>query len=193
MRRRLAWLVALPLMLAGSQLAHAAAYRLVYPQAHVRGLRLVATGHGYLTWLPVALGIAGACVLVSLAVAGADAAHGRAVRDLPAWAFALLPPVAFSLQELLELSLHTGTFAWHAALAPTFVPGLLLQLPVSGLAYLAARVLLRAAARVGRAFARPVPRASHAGVLPAPVPAVLHGRLAPATRLARAPPLAVAA
>ena len=36
MRRSLAWLVAVPLMLAGSQLAHAVAYRLVYPQAHER-------------------------------------------------------------------------------------------------------------------------------------------------------------
>src|SRR5207302_8796952 len=145
MRRSLAWLVALPLMLAGSELAHALSYRLVYPQAHVRALRIVATGHGYLAWLPLALAVASACALVSLAVTAADAARGRTARELPAYAFALLPPLAFALQELLELSLHTGTFAWHAVLAPTFVPGLLLQLPVSILAYLAARLLLRAA------------------------------------------------
>ena len=36
MRRSLAWLIAVPLMLGGSQLAHALAYRIAYPQAHVR-------------------------------------------------------------------------------------------------------------------------------------------------------------
>ena len=54
---------------------------------------------------------------------------------------------------MLELSLHTGTFGWHALLAPTFLPGLALQLPFSLLAWLAARLLLRAAER-GRPRAR---------------------------------------
>ena len=112
---------------------------------------------------------------------------------MPAYAFALLPPLAFALQELLELSLHTGTFAWHAVLAPTFVPGLLLQLPVSILAYLAARLLLRAAERIGRALARPEPLSPGRELLPAPISIVLNSRLAPAARLARAPPLAVVA
>src|SRR5256885_537897 len=63
------------------------------------------------------------------------------------------PPVGFALQELLELSLHTGTFGWRASLAPTSLPGLLLQLPFALAAYVAARVLLRTAEHVGRSFA----------------------------------------
>ena len=123
MRRGAAWLAAAPLMLGGSQLAHALAYRLVYPQAHVRVVHMLATGHSYFIRLPLmlatghsyfirlplVLAAAGACLLVSLVVTAFDAARGRKARALPAWAFALLPPLAFALQELLELSLHTGT------------------------------------------------------------------------------------
>jgi len=170
----------------------AVAYRLAYPQAHVRVLHMIATGHSYFTRLPVVLAAAGACLLVALVVTACDAARGRTARALPAWAFALLPPLAFALQELLELSLHTGTFAWHAVLAPTFAPGLLLQLPFALLMYVVARVLLRAAERIGRALRRPAPRLRAALALAAaPVaPAV---RLLAGRRLARAPPRVVPA
>ena len=192
MRRGVAWLAAVPLMLGGSQLAHAVAYRLAYPQAHVRLLHMLATGHSYFTRLPLVLAAAGACLLVSLVVTACDAARGRPMRALPAWAFALLPPLAFALQELLELSLHTGTFAWHVVLAPTFAPGLLLQLPFALLMYLAARLLLRAAERIGQALRRPAPR-------PKAVPGFAAAPVAPSVRLlarrqlARAPPRAVPA
>jgi len=155
MRRRLAWLVTVPLLLAGSQAAHVLAYRWVYPEAHVRLRMLLATGHAYMSRLPLALGGAGAVALVALTAAALDAARGRPVRDLPAWAFAFLPPVAFALQEFLELSLHLGRPAWQVVAAPTFVPGLALQLPFALLAYLAARLLLRTAELVGRALAAP--------------------------------------
>lgn len=153
MRRALAWLVALPVLLAGSQAAHVLAYRWIYPEAHVRLQALLSTGHGYLSRLPLVLGVAGAIALLSLLLSAADAARGRPARALPAWAFALLPPLAFVLQEFLERSLHLGTFAWQTALAPTFVPGLALQLPFALLAYVGARLLLRAAERAGRALA----------------------------------------
>lgn len=192
MRRGAAWLAAVPLMLGGSQLAHALAYRLAYPQAHVRVLHMLATGHSYFTRLPLVLAAAGACLLVSLLVTAADAARGRTPRALPAWAFALLPPLAFALQETLELSLHTGTFAWRAVVAPTFVPGLLFQLPIALLAYLVAHLLLRTAARIGRALARPVPEATvaagFASALLAPPAGLVAGR-----RHARAPPRVVTA
>lgn len=154
MRRRLAWLVAVPSMLAGTEAAHALAYRIVFPQSHVRVAALAVTGHGYLAWLPLVLALAGAASLVGLGTAALDAARGRTVGAVPTVAFALLPPLAFALQELLELSLHTGTFAWHAVAEPTFLPGLALQLPFALLAYLAARLLLRAAVRLGRLLAR---------------------------------------
>lgn len=187
MRRGAAWLTAVPLMLGGSQLAHALAYRVAYPQAHMRVLHMLATGHSYFTRLPLLLAAAAACVLASLAVTAADAARGRPARALPAFAFALLPPLAFALQELLELSLHTGTFAWRAVLAPTFLPGLLLQLPCALLMYVAARVLLRAAQRIGIALARLISRVDGAGVFhpehSGPLLSLIAGR-----RQARAPP-----
>lgn len=154
MRRRLPWLVALPVMLAGSQAAHALAYRLAFPQSTLRLHVLALTGHGYLARLPVVLALAGAAGIVGLGFAAWDAAHGRRVRELSPVAFALLPPVAFALQEILELSLHTGHLGWRAVAAPTFLPGLALQLPFAALAYLGARLLLRGAIRFGRALAQ---------------------------------------
>jgi hypothetical protein len=153
MRRRLTWLVALPSMLAGTEAAHALAYRIVFPQSHVRVVALAISGHGYLAWLPLVLALTGAAALVGLGAAALDAARGRTVGAVPALAFALLPPLAFALQELLELSLHTGTLAWHVFEAPTFLPGLALQLPFAVLAYIAARLLLRAAVRLGKLLA----------------------------------------
>jgi hypothetical protein len=161
MRRRLTWLVALPAMLAGTQLAHGLAYRLVFPETSLRLHVLAASGHGYLAWLPLALGLAGAVGAVGLAAAVVDAARRRTVGSLPPLAFAVLPPLAFVLQEVLELSLHTGSVGWHAFAEPTFLPGLALQLPFALLAYVAARLLLAAAVQLGRLFA-PRPSAAPA-------------------------------
>jgi len=193
MRRCLVWALAVPLMLAGSQTAHALAYHLVYPQAHLRLRILGATGHGYLTWLPLLLAVGGAAALAALAATAADAARGRPARALPAWGFALLPPLAFVVQESLELSLHTGTFAWQALLAPTFLPGLLLQLPFALAAYLAARLLLRAARCLGRVCAALLPRptASSSPVLPRAATLPPRRGVAGARLAKRGPPLAV--
>ena len=152
MRRALTWALTLPLVFGGTEVAHALAYRLVYPQLHER--ILLATGHAYLAWLPLLLGLAGAIAAAALVATAVDAARGRSPGKLPAWAFAAVPPIAFVLQELLELSLHIGSFGWRAVLAPTFLPGLALQLPLALLAYLLARFLLRTAELVGRALAQ---------------------------------------
>lgn len=193
MRRSLAWLVALPLMLAGSQAAHVLAYRWAYPDAPVRLRALFATGHGYMSALPLALGIAAAIAAVSLLLSAFDAARGRAARPLPAWAFALLPPLAFAVQELLERSLRDGGFAWQTLLAPTFRDGLVLQLPFAVVAFLAARIMLRVAQRVGRALAstpRVAARISVVMAAPARTPLV---RLLARRLSVRGPPLPVAA
>ena len=52
-RRTLPWLLALPLMAAGSLLAHSLAYALVEPGAAERARLLRSTGHGYLAAAPV--------------------------------------------------------------------------------------------------------------------------------------------
>lgn len=171
MRRSLAWLVAIPLMLAGSQVAHVLAYRLVYPQASVRLRALVQTGHGYLTLLPLVAGAAAAVLAVSLALSAVDAARGRGVRSLPPWAFALLPALAFAVQEYLERWLAWGHLPWHAAAEPTFLAGLALQLPFGALAWLVARLLLRTAELVGRRLA-PAPQRRRLAPLPLALPVV---------------------
>jgi hypothetical protein len=188
MKRGLAWALTLPLVLVGTQAAHALAYDFVYPQAHER--ILLETGHRYLTWLPLALGLSGAVALAALCAAAADAARGRPARALPAWGFALLPPVTFVMQELLELSLHTGTFNAHALLAPTFLPGVLLQLPLALAAYIAARLLLKTAERVGRALAQQRTLPALVQLLTAPTAAPLRARAVVAGCSSRGPPLA---
>lgn len=190
MRRSLAWALTLPLVLLGTETAHALAYQVVYPQAHAR--ILLETGHGYLNWLPLALALAGAVALAALCVAAADAARGRPARDLPAWAFALLPPATFVIQEMLELSLHSGRFGWHALLAPTFLPGLSLQLPLALAAYVAARLLLKTAERIGRALAQPPTLQSLSQILAAPLATALRPRAVAAGCSSRGPPRLVA-
>ena len=96
------------------------------------------------------LALGATATALSLVVSAADAARGRSQRALPAWAFALLPLVGFTLQEHLERWLASGVLPWHEFAAPTFLPGLALQLPFGLLAYLAARLLLRAAEDAGR-------------------------------------------
>jgi hypothetical protein len=157
MRRSLTWLVAVPLMLAGSQVAHMLAYRIVYPQASVRLQALVETGHGYMSMLPLALGVAASIVALSLVASVVDAARGRELRPLPPWAFALLPVAGFAIQEYIERWLDWGFFPWYAAEQPTFLIGVALQLPFGALAYLAARVLLRTAKRLGQRLAPGAP------------------------------------
>jgi hypothetical protein len=177
-------------MLVGMEVAHALAYRLVFPEASLRAAMLAATGHGYAGWLPLVLGISGAVAIVGVVAAVVDVARGGRVRELGPGAFALLPPVAFALQELLELSLHTGGVAWHAFAAPTFLPGLALQLPFALLAYLLTRLLLRSAVHLGRLLARehrvaalPVVRFNGNQIAAKPQSDCVAG--------ARAPPLAV--
>jgi hypothetical protein len=157
MRRSLAWLVAVPLMLAGSQVAHVVAYRIVYPEASIRLQALVETGHGYMSALPLVLGVAGAVVGLSLIATVLDVARGRGIRSVPPWAFALLPVVGFAIQEYLERWLAWGSFPLYAAAQPTFLIGIALQFPFSAVAYLAARFLLRSAKRLGCRLVRVSP------------------------------------
>ena len=129
MRRGLTWLVSLPLVLAATETGHVLAYRLAYPDAHVRLRALLATGHGYLRYAPCAAACAAAVLLASLLVAVADTVRGRPPRALPPWAFALLPALTFVLQEHVERWLQLGVFPWFTVRGPTFLPGLALQVP----------------------------------------------------------------
>jgi hypothetical protein len=146
-----AWALSVPLMLGGTEAAHWLAYRLVYPDGWERSQVLAQTGHGYFSLLPLLGGIGGALLVSGLFLHGRAVAAGGAgrVREVRLVQFAALPPLAFALQEHLERLIHDGTIV-GVALEPTFMLGLLLQLPFAVTAYLLARFLLRVADRVAR-------------------------------------------
>lgn len=163
-RRLIVWLVTLPLAVAGSQVAHALAYRAVDPDPAERAHALSASGHAYLSYLPLLLAVGTVLVLLALAseIRHIVAAPGRQGLRPGAWSFAGLAPAIFVFQEHFERLVHTGGFPWDAALAPSFVVGLALQLPLALAAYLLARFLLRAARSLGRLLAgRSQPRRFH--------------------------------
>jgi hypothetical protein len=155
---RLAWLLSLGLAAAGGLAAHGLAYRIAEPDAERRHHLLESTGHGYLD--PTLIG--SLCVaLTVLAFAGCVLAGIRRTAKPPLWLFALAPPVGFALQEHAERMLHEGAFSAGTVLEPTFLAGLLLQLPFAIVALLLARALLVAAVVLARELGAP-PRFSPA-------------------------------
>jgi hypothetical protein len=177
--RRAPWLVSLPVALAGCLAAHFAAYALATPTGHAHA------SHGYLAHLPL---LAGAALAVVLGAALRHAVRGRSgVRPSP-WLFALLPPLAFALQEHAERLPHPGLVVAE----PTFVLGLALQLPFAALAWLLARAILRAADALGGLLTLP-PRPRRRAPLRLEPPALRLPRALRATSVSqRGPPAALA-
>jgi hypothetical protein len=149
-RRWLAWVVATVLAVAGSQVAHWLAYAVVGQTAAERAHLLADSGHGYLTYLPLALGLLTSLLVLALVSEVRHAAAGSTARPPGFWPFAALAPMLFACQEHLERLAHDGTFPWGAFAEPTFAVGLLLQLPFALAAYLVARALIGVARSLGR-------------------------------------------
>ncbi len=151
-------------------MAHVLAYRWVYPQAHIRLSALLATGHGYMLgnsgFFPMLLGVGGALELVAFVWVVANTIGRRVHTPVPAWAFGLLPPVGFLLQEFLERWFAGVSAPWLIVLQPTVQIGLLLQVPFAIAAYLLTRLLLGVAARVGRALRGDAALPQIVGVVP---------------------------
>jgi hypothetical protein len=184
MRRGLtSWLVAVPLAVAGSQIAHAIAYRLLSPDADARAHVLAESGHGYFSYLPLAASAGIATVLLALLHEARRSGRGGAAGGLPAWWLGLVAPFVFVLQEHFERFAGGGGFPWDMAAQPVFLVGLALTLPFGLWAYVLARLLVRAARSVGRLLLAPprlaasAPRASLRPCCPdRPRPAALaHG------------------
>jgi len=174
--RRLPWLLSLPVMAAGCLAAHSVAYRLTDPP-------LAETEHGYLALAPLVLAL-------GIALGLLRAAARRTRTGMPVQLFALLPPLAFIVQEHLERALQGGE-ALGTALEPAFLLGLALQLPFAACSLLVARSFCRVAEAAGAAFApRPAPplrcTASHRPVFSVDLP-----RRSPlaSPQCSRAPPL----
>jgi hypothetical protein len=152
-RRLGAWIVALPVMVAGTEIAHTLAYRIVYPEADVRWRVLSASGHGYMGRAPLLLGLGFALVAAGLVSVCVDAVRRRPTTQVAPWVFALLPLLSFTAQEFLERWVALGSVPWWMIEQPTFRVGLLLQLPFAALAYVVARLLLRTARGAGAGVA----------------------------------------
>jgi hypothetical protein len=114
-RRLLAWLLLIPVAAGGILVGHELAYRLTGASA--------GSVHEYLSHAPQVV-----AVLASLGLAGL-AFQERSVGRPPLWVFALLGPLGFACQEHLERLVHTGEVPVLLA-SPTFLLGLVLQIPV---------------------------------------------------------------
>ena len=176
MRSRLPWLIAVPVMAAGSLAAHSLSYLVVSARmAEGAGEARERTSNGGSSYLVPSLGILAATALIAtctwLVCVRRRPRHAGYVSP---WLFFLLPPLAFASQELAERLLHAEAFPFQAALEPRFLVGLLLQIPFGLLALLVARALLRVVERIVRSLGRrPMPRlATRAPSPPQPAPAL---------------------
>jgi hypothetical protein len=176
-RKRALLALSLPLAAAGCLAGHAAGYALVGMSS--RDARI----HGYLGYAPQFLAVCAALVVLALALRLTGRLQGRP----PAWPFALLPPLAFLVQEVLERVL-AGLPA-HTVFEPAVYAGLAAQLPLSFAACLTTRALLRGADAVTRALVPPPVFAPRPALVPLPagLPAPARTPLA-FDRLGRAPP-----
>jgi hypothetical protein len=169
--------LSLPVAAIGTLAGHSAGYALVgtsHQDARV---------HGYLSLAPQFLAVCLACVSIALLLRAGGRLQGRQA----AWPFALVPPLAFLGQELIE-RLATG-FPVHAVLEPAVWVGLAAQVPIAAVGFVAARALLRVVDEAVRALAapatftlRPVPPAT------ARAAALLVSTPLAFDRLGRAPP-----
>jgi hypothetical protein len=169
--------LSLPLAATGTLAGHAAGYALVGMSHQDRVV------HGYLSFAPQFVAVCLACVALALLLRVGGRLQGR-----PApWPFALVPPLAFLGQELIE-RLAAGLPA-HAVFEPAVYAGLAAQLPIALIGFLAARALLRVVDEAVSSLASR-PAFSLAAEIAPParaLPALVRSRLA-FDRLGRAPP-----
>ena len=177
MRKRALLASSLPLAAAGTLAGHAAGYAIV-GMSH-RDVLV----HGYLSYAPQFLAICVAALALALLLRVSGQLPGRQA----GWPFALIPPLAFLAQELIE-RLVAGLPA-HAVFEPAVYVGLAAQLPIAVAGFLAARALLRVADETAHALARrPAFTLRAASVVVTPI-ASLPPRTRPSSGpLGRAPP-----
>ncbi len=169
--------LSLPLGAAGCLAGHALGYALVGTSP--RDARI----HGYLGYAPQFLGVCMAVIAIALLLRGVGRLRGRPAT----WPFALLAPLAFLAQELVE-RLVAGLPA-HAVLEPSVFVGLAAQVPLAAVAMLAARALLRVADDAARTIApTPAFAVPSLSLTPAPAGASVFACPLAFDHLGRAPP-----
>jgi hypothetical protein len=172
LRERLAWFVTLPIAVIGCQSAHAVTNELFGSPESARSELLLRRGPGA-GLVPLFACLALAVVVAGLAgrAAGTWSAHHAAAARLP---FAVVAPALFVVQEHFETALRTGAAPIGTVVEPTFLPGLLLQIPIAIAGYAVARALVRLADGVRALVAsrRRVPRRPAVPARHRPVPLV---------------------
>jgi hypothetical protein len=113
-----------PVAAVGVLAAHAVAYRLTGTPT--------GSAHAYLEHGPQVVAVLATVALLGLAL------QDRSLTAASAWWFAPLAPIGFAAQEHLEGLAHTGHVPWLLT-TPTFVVGLVLQIPVAVLCVLVVR------------------------------------------------------
>jgi hypothetical protein len=191
-QRRFMWSVSLPLAALGWLAGHTLAYALVVPHHEHREELLAETGHSYLSGAPHIVSCALTLVLAGLVLAAYEGVRGHARVRTPAWPVVLLPPLGFAAAEHLERLIEHNAFPTGAALEPTFIVGIALQLPLGAAALLVANAVLAFGHALGRrAFVvralrlpaweplPPLPAHPEPVLVRAPVLAGGHGQRAP--------------
>lgn len=152
-RRTAAWVISLPLAVASWLGAHCLAYWLVSPGAERHMGMHAEHGHAWLGYTP-ALAIWGlALVVAGVVLCVGEGLRGRRPSRPPVRLFALLPPIAFVVQEHVERLLASGSVPHDLIFEPTFLVGLALQLPFAVAALLLTRALYSLGVSFGRLLA----------------------------------------
>ncbi len=153
-RRTAAWVIALPLVVASWLGAHCLAYWLVSPGAEQHMGMHAEQGHAWLGYTP-AIALWGLTLVVAgLVLCVGEGLRGRRPSRPPLRLFALLPPVAFAVQEHLERLVGSGSIPYDLVVEPTFLLGLALQLPFALAALLFTRALYAVGFGLGRVLVR---------------------------------------
>lgn len=142
-------LVAVPLLVAGGGAAQAVLDRFTFTSSSYQGAELLRHARaGRLAPELVAVG------LVLLATGFVGFVHsGARRRSVPAWSFAVLPPLLFLAQEHIEYWVGHAQVAGTVVAQPAFLYGLALQAPFALAAYVLARLLVGLAASIARRLA----------------------------------------
>jgi hypothetical protein len=150
--RGVSWLLTAPLLVTGLLAGHSLGYRWAVSDSNARAHLLEESGHAYFSYLPAVLAILLTLMAWSLADRIGAAARGSRTSSSPPWLVALVPPVAFLAQEVLERLLHTGHVHTAALLQPAVLIGLALQLPIALIVLGLVWLLAEGADAVGRAL-----------------------------------------
>ena len=155
-RRRLPWALAVPLMVAGSLAAHLLGFMVVAARVSTTvdgdgGAELAPrVHHGYVTILPVLVGLVSALILVAVGLRIYRRVRRVSYKGASPASFLLLPMLAYALQEVAERLLHAESFLFNPAREPAFILALVLQVPFGIIAFFLGRALLG----LGRKLAR---------------------------------------